>query len=134
MADLAAIRKELAEAMKAQGLRAYADNPAQLHAPAAIVEPDNVDFRGAMQRGTEQWRFLIRYLCGTASVRAAEQERDKVFGGVKDIKDAIESHIPLRDGTAADDVFVAEARRFDSWEYAGVVYLGVEFQVEVYAS
>lgn len=114
-------------------MAAHPDNPRQIHAPCAIVDVQDVDFRTAMQRGHEKWTLLVRYLCGTASLDAANTERDRVFGGSKDIKDAIEGHVPLRDGTAAHDVFVAEARRFDAWEYAGVTYLGVEFVVDVYA-
>lgn len=133
MADLAAIRQAIADALTAAGHVAHPDSPEQLHPPAALVDVQDVDFRTAMQRGHEKWTFLVRYLCGTASLAGALKERTAVFGGAKDIKDAIEGHVPLRDGTAAHDAFVAEARRFDAWEYGGVTYLGVEFVVDVYA-
>lgn len=137
MADLAAIRQAIADSLVTADpettIKAHARYPDQFHAPAAIVDVDDVDFKGAMQRGLEKWNILVRYLVSTTNIRGAETKRDEVFGGVKDIKDRIEAHVPLRDGTVAHDVYVSGARRFDAWEYAGSSYLGVEFVVEVYA-
>lgn len=134
MADLALLRTEIAAAVNTiDGLTAAARVPGQVHPPMAVVEPGEVDFTGAMQRGHDKWDMLVRVLIGTASNEAAQIARDEFFGTAKDIKDAIESHVPLRDGTAAQDVFVKSARKFDAWTYAGVAYLGVEFLVEAYA-
>lgn len=117
-----------------EGLSGHARVPGIIHTPCAIVEPNEVDWRTAQQRGHDKWEFLIRVLLGTASNEASQLARDEFFdrGAAKDIKDVIESHVPLRDGTAAQDVFVARAHKFDAWVYAGVTYLGVEFVVEVY--
>lgn len=133
MADLAALRAAVADALSTvDGLTGHATNPGQLHAPCALVEPQDVDFTGAMMRGHDKWTFLVRVLCGSASNEAGQLARDAYFGTAKDIKDAIEGHLPLR-GEIAQDVLVRGARKFDAWEYSGVVYVGVEFVVEVYA-
>lgn len=134
MADLAAVRKALADACSTiTGLTGYATNPGQLHPPAALVEPQEVDWRTAMGRGHDKWTFLVRVLVASTSNEAGQKARDEFFGTAKDIKDTIEAHAPLRGGAAAQDVFVAEARKFDAWEYNGTPYVGVEFVVEVYA-
>lgn len=135
MAGLAEVRQAVADALNTiDGLRATAVLE-QMQPPMAVVEPDRVDWRTAMQRGHDAWTLLVRVLLGMASQRAAELARNEFFdaGGPRDVKDVIEAHVPLRDATVAHDVFVAEARRFDAWEFSGVTYLGVEFVVEVYA-
>lgn len=138
MADLEAIRDALGDAVEtlstASAVLTVQRRPgAQVHAPAVIIEPGEVDWRTSMQRGHDKWEMLLRILIGTAFTEAAHVERDAFFGGVRDIKDAIESHVPLRDGTAAQDVFVTRARKFDAWTYQGTSYLGVEVAVDVYA-
>jgi hypothetical protein len=133
--SLSTAREAMADAINTiNGLKAHPRVPGQVHTPCAIVEPGEVDWRTAQQRGHDKWDILIRVLLGTVSNEAAQLARDEFFdrGGPKDIKDAIEAHVPLRDGTAAQDVFVAQARKFDAWTYAGVTYLGVEFLTEVY--
>jgi hypothetical protein len=136
MADLKAVREAVADALDSiDGLHSHARVPAQIHTPCAIVEPSEVDFRTSMQRGHDKIDLTVRVLLGTASHEAAQLARDEFLdaGSARDVKDAIESHDALRDGTAAFDVFVARARKFDAWTFSGVVYLGVEFLTEVYA-
>lgn len=133
--SLATAREAVADALNTiAGLTGHARVPGQIHTPCAIVEPGEVDWRTAQQRGHDKWDLTIRVLLGTVSSEASQQTRDEFFdrGGTKDIKDAVESHVPLRDGTAAQDVFVARARKFDAWVFAGTTYLGVEFLTEVY--
>jgi hypothetical protein len=138
MADLTAIRDAVGDALEAaftgaNKIQVQRRPGAQVTTPCAVVEPDEVDFTKAMQRGTEKWDLLVRVLLGLVSNEAAQLARDAFFGGVHDIKDAIEAHVPLQDGTAAQDVIVTNARKFDAWTYQGTQYLGVEFAVEVYA-
>lgn len=136
MSNLAAVREAVADALNTvPGLNGYPRVPGQLSTPCAIVEPAEIDWSTAMQRGHDKVELVIRVLLGTALTEAAQLARDEFFdaGQPKDIKDAVESHVPLRDGSAAHDVFVARARKFDAWTYAGIAYLGVEFVVDVYA-
>lgn len=135
MADLEAVRQAMADALNTlPEMRAWPQVPDQLQSPAAVIEPDEVDWSTAMQRGHDKWTMLVRILVGIANSRAAQIERDKHFGGVKDVKDALESHVPLKDGTVAHDVFVSRARKFDTWTFGESVYLGVEIVVDVYAA
>lgn len=134
MADLAVIRNAIGDALDdIEGIQVQRTPGAMVHPPCVVVEPGEVDFAEAFQRGHEKWEILVRVLIGTAFDSAAHQQRDEFFGGVRDIKDAIEGHVPLRDGTAAQDVLVRTARKFDAWVYQATSYLGVEFAVDVYA-
>jgi hypothetical protein len=134
MADLAAVRHGLADAINTlSGARAWAYPPDQVQAPAILIEPDEVDWATAFGRGHEAWRFMVRVLVATAHNTAAQKARDEYFGGVSDVKDAIEGYPPLTNGVAASSVFVSRARRFDAWKYAETTYLGVELVVEIRA-
>ena len=132
--SLAGAREAIAGAIKVTGLNAYPRPGGQITPPCALVEPGEVDFRTALARGHDKWDLYVRVLLGTASAEAAQTARDDFFdrGSPVDIKNAIEDEVSLRDGTKAQDVFVASARKFDAWIYSGVTYLGVEFLVEVY--
>jgi len=127
MADLAAIRQQIADAMNTlPEMRATPYIPDQVQPPAVIVEPDYVDWdAGGMARGAEHWYFLIRVLIGLANNTAAQKNRDEYLGGGRDIKDAVQAAMP--------NSSVSSARKFDAWTYAGVDYLGVEFAVLVIA-
>lgn len=133
--DLATVRNAVGDALEAalEGVQVQRRPGAQVHAPAVLIEPGEVDWQTSMQRGHDKWELLVRVLIGTAFNEGAHIQRDDFFGGLRDIKDAIEGHVPLRDGTAAQDVFVKRARKFDAWTYQGTAYLGVEVTVDVYA-
>lgn len=136
MADLDLLRDAVGDALEAvmgDTVQVQRRPGGIVHAPAVIIEPGEVDWRTSMQRGHDKWELLIRVLIGTAMNEGAHKARDEFFGGARDIKDAIESHVPLRDGTAAHDVFVKAARKFDAWVYQGTTYLGVEFALDAYA-
>lgn len=134
MADLAAVRQGIADAINAlDGVTAYPRTPGTIHTPCVIVDTEEIDWRTAMGRGHDKITCLARVLIGMSSGEAAQVERDAYFGGVRDIKDAVESHVPLSDGTVAQGVFVSTARKFDSWQLADQLYLGVEILMEVYA-
>ena len=130
MADLAALRQQIADAINA-GLPdpiAMPYIPDQIQPPVAIVEPDYIDWdEGGMARGAEHWHFLVRVLLSLAGGNVAAQvARDEYLGGpARDIKDAIQAAMP--------NSSVSSARKFDAWEYAGSQYLGVEFAVLVIA-
>lgn len=132
--SLGAARVAMADAVATTGLSSHPRVPGIVNVPCAIVEPNEVDWRTAQSRGHDKWGLLVRVLLSTASNEAAQLARDEFFdrGDPKDVKDAVESHVPLRDGTAAQDVFVSSARKFDAWVFAGTAYLGVEFVVDVY--
>jgi hypothetical protein len=133
MADLAAVRDAVAESMAGLDVTVHPRLPDQLQTPCIVIEVDGVDWATAMGRGHELWTLLLRVLVGTVNNTAAQEARDEYFGGVRDVKAAVESYAPLKDGTAAASVWCREARKFDGWEYAGIGYLGVEIVVEIRA-
>ncbi len=134
MANLETIVDALADALEQiEGLYVF-KVPAQVHTPCAQIVPQKVDFAGTMGRGCEDWEFVIRILISTASQSAAQDELFKYFGQAKDIKDVIENHRPLNDGSAADTVFVKTAEDYGRlYEVEGIPYRGIEFIVEVTA-
>lgn len=128
MADLATLRQEIADAINTlPDIRAWPYIPDTPQPPLVIVEPDVVDWsQGAYQRGAEPWTFFVRALLSLAGGNvAAQKTRDEFFGGIRDIKAAIEANVP--------STFVSSARKFDAWTYAEIDYLGVEIVVEVIA-
>lgn len=134
MADLSALRHGLAAAINTLGdVRAWAYLPDQVQVPAVLIEPDAVDWTTAFARGHESWTLLVRVLVSTSHNTAAQKARDEYFGGVLDIKNAIEGYAPLKDGTVAASAFVRRADRFDAWTYAEITYLGVNLVVEIRA-
>lgn len=131
MADLAAIRAELAAALNTlPDGRAEPYRPDTINPPLLVVEPDEVNFKGAFGRGAEMWVFRVIALLGTVQNLSAQKLRDEFFGGIRDVHDAIEDHDY---GTAADDVEVVRAESFDTLTVSGVDYLGVFILVQVIA-
>lgn len=135
MADLQAVLDEIGVALNStiSNLQVLTNPQEMITPPTAQIEATAVDWGEAMNRGHEHWDVTVRVLVASASEQAAHLELYKYFGQAKDIKDAIESHIPLRDGTAAEDVFVRRASNFGLYQVSGVGYRGVEFSLEVYA-
>jgi hypothetical protein len=133
MADLAAVRDAVADSMAGLDVTVHPRLPDQLQTPCIVIEVDGVDWATAMGRGHELWTLLLRVLVGTVNNTAAQIERDTYFGGVRDVKDAVESYAPLKNGTAPASACCRTAQKFDGWEYAGIGYLGVEIVVEIRA-
>lgn len=134
MANLETIVDALKEALsQVEGLH-VTTIPSNINAPAAQIAPAKVDFTGAMGRGHENWLIHVRILISIANQESAQAELFKYFGQAKDIKDLIESHVPLLDGTAAHAVFVREAEDYGRiYMVQGIEYRGIEFAVEVKA-
>jgi hypothetical protein len=137
MADLSKIRQAIADAVNSlEGVTAWPMPPDMPNAPCAIVEPVDVSWdqqNATFGRGHEHWTMRIVVLIALASNTAAQVERDTYFGGIRDVKDAVEGWPTLHTGAAAQDVFVRTARRFDSWKYSDVAYLGVEIILDIRA-
>lgn len=128
--NLAPLRQQLAEAINGVGgLRAYDYPPSQITPPAAVVEPEEVDFRarpgGGFQRGGEVWRMSVFVLIAPVDAEQAARQVDEFFdrsaGDLKDRLDAINE----------PSVEVASADRWGEYNLAGSVYAGVRFVVEV---
>jgi hypothetical protein len=134
MADLAAVKTGIAAALNTlDGVRAHAITPDQVHVPAILLDPREVDFRTAFGRGHELWTIDARVLVATVNNSAAQKARDSYFGGIHVVYDAIKTYPPLHDGSVAASAEVVRAERFNAWKFDEITYLGVQVVLEVRA-
>jgi hypothetical protein len=127
--NLADRRAQIAGAVNGiGGLRAYDYPPADVVPPAAVVEPEEVDYRG---KGTGfgaggEWQFSVFVLISPADAEGAARQTDAFFDrSFKDLKAAIE---------AVDDEGQIEVTGADRWgEYpiGGRSLAGFRLLVEV---
>ena len=106
----------------------YLDAP---RPPVAMVLPDGVDYDLNAARGADTFTFIVSLLVGRADDRAAQRNIDVFIVGPDSVKAAIESDRTL--GGAADTCRVTQMRNYGQVSVGDVVYLGVEFEVEVVA-
>lgn len=106
----------------------YLDAP---RPPVAMVLPDGVDYDLNARRGADTFTFIVSLLVGRADDRAAQRNIDVFIVGPDSVKAAIESDRTL--GGAANTCRVTQMRNYGQVSVGDVVYLGVEFEVEVIA-
>jgi hypothetical protein len=106
----------------------YLDAP---RPPVAMVLPDTVEYDLDGSRGADRFIFTISLLVGRADDRAAQRNIDTYIVGANSVKAAIEADRTL--GGSADTCRVTEMRNYGQVSVGDVVYLGVEFEVEVVA-
>lgn len=130
---LSELRRELAASVEGVGgLRAYDYPPAQVTTPAAVVEPEEVDYRtrsgAAFMRGGEVWRISMFILVAPIDAEQAARKVDQFFDrSAGDLKDRIET---VRKGTVA----VTTADRWGEYPMRdGTVYAGLRLMIEVLA-
>ena len=136
MADLLTICQAISDAADTvAGLRCSPYPPDQVQVPQFFPVP-TVDWHTAFQRGHEAWTLVATVLVSEGFSSAAYKNLYAFFSGAGmagDIKAAIEASTALQDGTAAQGVFVSEARNFTPRAYNDVLYLGADFVIEVIA-
>ena len=132
MSDIDAIRKGIATNMASvEGLRTsdyWRDNP---RPPIAMVLPDTIDYDLNANRGADEMQFLVSVLVGRADDRAAQRTADQFIVGPNSVKDAIESDRTL--GGAANTCRVTRMRSYGQVSIGEVIYLELQFEVEVVA-
>jgi len=132
MSSMTALRDGIATRLATvNGLRVsatYLDAP---RPPVAMVLPDRIDYDLDGSRGADQFFFTVSLLVGRADDRAAQRNIDDYVVGTNSVKKAIEDDRTL--GGAADTCRVTEMRNYGQVSVGDVVYLGVEFEVEVVA-
>lgn len=110
--------------------------------PAAEIEPLPIDYDKTMQRGIDEWHFLVRVFVGLTTDVGSQKRilRMMAPSGVTSIKQAIESDTTL--GGSADDlrVTVCSGYKFFAREVIGTKLgavsgplLGAEWTVQVFA-
>ena len=99
--------------------------------PVAMVLPDGIDYDLNANRGADTFTFIVSLLVGRADDRAAQRNIDVYVVGPNSVKAAIEQDRTL--GGAANTCRVTQMRNYGQVSVGDVVYLGVEFEVEVVA-
>ena len=124
-----ALRTALAEI---DGLRVIEFIPDSLNPPMATVGIDNVVYHGAFGAGNPLYLFTVSVVVARASDRIAQQRLDNFLSwdGGQSVRAAIE-----KDPTLCDTVQtcqVSSGGNVTSINIQEVIYLSVEFNVEVY--
>jgi hypothetical protein len=96
-----------------------------------MVLPDRVDYDLNANRGADTFTFQISLLVGRADERSAQDKMDTYVVGANSVKAAVEADRTL--GGIANTCRVTEMRNYAQVTVGEVVYLGLEFEVEVIA-
>lgn len=127
-----AVRAGLATALETiSGLRAFEYVPDSLAPPAAVVEPIEITYHGAMANGMTTYRAFILVIVGRMSDRSSQARLDGYLGtsGASSVLAAIESDPTL--GGACSTLMVAQALPREV-VVSGVEMIAYRFEVEVY--
>jgi hypothetical protein len=133
MAAIAEIRDGIATNLNTiAGLRTTETVPDNPQPPVAIIQPASIDYDRAMQRGLDQYNFVVTVIVGRASERQAQRLLDLYCAGTgsSSVKLAIESNRTLS-GTI-QDLRVVSMRNYGSITVGEQTYLAAEFDLVVY--
>ena len=113
------------------GLRVFDYVPDSLSPPAAVVEPLEVDYDEAMQRGLDFYRAFILVIVGRMSDRSSQDRLDAYVAGsgASSVKAALESNRTL--GGACSTLQVTSARPREV-VVSGVNMIAYRFEVSIY--
>jgi hypothetical protein len=115
------------------GLRVSNTIPDQPNPPQAVIALNSVSYDQTFQRGMAEYNFVISVIAGRVSERRAQQTLDSFISfGSATIKDAVEKDKTL--GGEAFDVRVSEMTNIGAVSLGEVIYLGADFNVQVYAN
>lgn len=131
--DVQAVREELADILKAiDGLQVFAYEPGSIKPPTAVIGwPERIDFDASMTRGADRADWEIFVFVRKADVAyASENLAPYISGsGPASFKERIEEHTPTRYDSAR-----VRSVEVDGFTYAGAVYLGARFLVDIIGS
>lgn len=118
------------------GLRTSSFAPDLVNPPLAIVQPDStpVKFDIAMNRGLDEFRFVVTVLAHRQDERSAQNKLDSYCAGSGEfsVKQAVEYDRTL--GGVANDCRVTEISSYGVISVNEIQYAAAEFLVTVYAS
>jgi hypothetical protein len=133
MASIASIRSGIAANLSSiSGLRTTDTVPDNPQPPVAIIQPSSIDYDRAMQRGLDQYNFVVTIIVGRASERQAQRLLDLFCEGTgsSSAKTAIESDRTL--SGLVQDLRVIAMRNYGTTAIGETTYLAVEFDLVVY--
>lgn len=135
MASLTDIREALAANLASiTGLQQSAYLLSNPTPPAAEVQPSEIDYDAAFQRGMDEWTLIVRVFVGVSSDIGAQKRLDGMIAssGASSIKAAVESDRTL--GGAVDDLRVTRCTGYRVFaREGGAGVLGAEWEVQVIA-
>lgn len=135
MASLTDLREALASNLSAiTGLNESAYFRSNPTPPACEVTPGEITYDEAMQRGLDEWEFMVRVFVGVPNDIAAQKRLDSMMAssGTASIKAALESDPTL--GGHAQDLHVTRCSGYRVYgPETGPVALGAEWTVRVFA-
>ena len=113
------------------GLRCFDYVPDSLAPPAAVVEPLEIDYDEAMNRGCEFYRAFILVIVGRMSDRSSQDRLDVYLteSGASSIKAALEADRTL--GGACATLQVASSRPREV-VVSGVQMIAYRFEARIY--
>lgn len=135
MTSVTAIKDGLAARLATiSGLRVHATPPGAINPPAAVIRRAQTRYDSTMARGSDDHAFVVTVFVSLASDAAAQDQLDAYLAtsGASSIKAAIEGEDTL--GGIVHFARVVSAEEDRTLEYGGVVYVAVDWIVEVTAS
>lgn len=131
MTTLTEIREGLAARLATiSGLRVSEFQPDSPRPPIAVVFPDSVEYDLNANRGVDRAVLVVTVLVSRADDRMAQRNADRLVFGPSSVKTAIEGDRTL--GGKVNTCRVSEMRNYTQTIVGEVVYLSVEFEVEVW--
>jgi hypothetical protein len=127
-----AVRAGIATALDTiAGLRCFDYVPDSLAPPAAVVEPLEIDYDEAMNRGCEFYRAFILVIVGRMSDRSSQDRLDAYLteSGASSVKAALEADRTL--GGACATLQVASSRPREV-VVSGVNMIAYRFEARIY--
>lgn len=134
VATVSEVSKALRDALSAvDGLRVVEYIPDSLNPPMATVGVDTVTYHGAFGGGNPVYLFTVALVVARASDRIAQKRLDDYlsYQGAQSVRAAIEKDPTLCETVQACQV--VSGGNIVNINVNDVVYLSVEFVVEVYA-
>ncbi|HEY7823181.1 MAG TPA: hypothetical protein VIG24_10120 [Acidimicrobiia bacterium] len=134
MAALSDIRSAMGTALAAvPNLRVRELIPSLVTPPMAVVQPSSIEYDLNAQNGVNRYLFTVTVFVVKADDRAAQLRVDPFVAptGSGSIKAALEADRTL--GGVVNTLRVTDVNNYSSADANDVIYLAVDFQVEVYA-
>ena len=133
-ATVSEVSEALRTALRAiPGLRVVEYIPDSLNPPMATVGVDTVNYHGAFGGGNPTYLFTVSVVVARASERIAQKRLDDLlsYDGTLSVRAAIEADTSLCD--TVQTCQVTSGGNITSLNVNDVIYLAVDFSVEVYA-
>lgn len=134
MADLEEVRDAIAALVDTiPGLQGLANVPGQITPPAALVLLESVDFDSSMDRGSDDYTWIVMIMTSHSSDTGQDLLMQYASGsGAKSVKAKFEADPTL--GGLVFDANVSEVRPPGDYEMGAITYYAIQFVIQVSAA